>query len=215
MDTKQKKFYGRRCGKQLTPNQKRLMKEVFPLLQLKSDFKLNPEFKKVHLDIGFGTGTNLVAKIQKNPDVFFIGAEPFINGVAQFLSYLSKDFYKQIALHSDDILEMWDNFDDEMFDKIYLLYPDPWPKKKHEKRRFVSIDNLNKLARILKTNSTIDIASDISEYLDLLRENLKNIDNLKIIYDSKNPYENWVTTKYEQKAFREGRVPQYITIQKI
>ncbi|MDR1691460.1 MAG: hypothetical protein LBR35_01295 [Rickettsiales bacterium] len=215
MNIKHKKFYGRRKGKQLTPNQERLVADVLPSVVLKLPLQFENKFKEVHLDIGFGTGTNLNYKIQKNPDIFFIGAEPFINGTAQFLSLLPEELRAHIQIYNDDITEIWNEFEDATFDKVYLLYPDPWPKARHEKRRFVSVNNLLSVHRLLKSGGTIDIVSDIAHYIELLMENLKGLsDKFEIIYFSKTPFADWHTTKYEQKALAEGRIPQYVILRK-
>ncbi len=220
-----KRFYGRRHGKGLSDIKQDLMDQMMPKLALPladisdmhSLFGMNVD--RIHLDIGFGGGENLIQRIIDHSVTGFIGAEPFIDGVGSFLAHLDnqadKSYQERIRLFADDVRDMIPHFPDASIDSLSILYPDPWPKARHHKRRMIVMDNLDMFARILKSGSLIELASDIPDYIENALENFTAHDAFEIISVSREPFEGWTSTRYEQKAIREGRTPQYVTLKRI
>ncbi len=214
-------FYGRRAGKSLRPRQAEAIGKRLPELQVvletppptdaKHLFAANPE--AVTLEIGFGGGEHLLHRLNESPSRGFIGAEPFINGMAKFVSALPEEA-GNIRLYNDDATRLLDWLPEKSIDEIYLLYPDPWPKKRHWKRRFVSKVNLDRLARVLKPCGTFRFASDIAHYVNWTLIHCRNHPsfewNAVMADDWRKPFPGWPGTRYEAKAIREGRTPAYL-----
>src|SRR5690606_11193653 len=116
------------------------------------------------LEIGFGAGERLLSQAQRHAGIGFIGVEPFVNGMAKFLSALAEHPAGNLRVHDDDATRLLDWLPAASIDVVELLYPDPWPKRRHWKRRFVSQVNLDRIARVLKTGGSFRFASDIAHY---------------------------------------------------
>jgi len=174
--------------------------------------------KPVWLEVGFGSGEHLVHQAGLNPDIGIIGCEPFINGVATLLGKIRATGCSNIAVYPDDVRDLLDVLPDAAIERAFLLYPDPWPKKRHHRRRFVTEDYLRPLARVLKIGSVFRVATDIE---DFVRQTLEEVPQFgfewlgETAVDWKTPWEDWHSTRYEQKALREGRVPYYLTFRRV
>jgi len=130
-------FYGRRKGKTLRPHHAKLIAELLPQLQFDPahfDFTRKP----VRLEIGFGGGEHLAHQAELHRDIGFIGAEPFVNGVAKLLAFIEARNLQNVSIHAGDVRELFDLLPAQSLERIYLLYPDPWPKARHHRRRLVS-----------------------------------------------------------------------------
>ncbi|KEC55734.1 tRNA (guanine(46)-N(7))-methyltransferase TrmB [Bartonella koehlerae] len=220
-----KAFFGRRKGKRLRNNQLVLMKKLFPILNidLNNSVPLNltslfsRTVKEVRLEIGFGGGEHLLHEMEYFPQTGFIGVEPFINGMVKVLMSLEQhqQYQNQLRLYNDDATCLLDWLPNASLDGIDLFYPDPWPKKKHWKRRFINIKNLNRFARVLKTGKKFRFASDIESYVNWTLYHCSHHHSFeweaKNPKDWKTPYPLWSGTRYETKALREGRTPTYLT----
>lgn len=216
-------FFGRRHGKTIRPMQATALAEVLPRLRVdltgRSPADLRELFpipvERVVLEIGFGGGEHLHHASGLNPSTGFIGVEPFVNGMATLLRQLDSDPRANIRLHDDDATELLDWLPVGSLDRIDLFYPDPWPKKKHWKRRFVNKPNLARFARALKPGGLFRFASDIEHYVNwTLLEVAANggFDwPARTADDWRTPYPDWPGTRYEAKAIREGRTPAYLT----
>lgn len=175
------------------------------------------EGRPVWLEIGFGGGEHLAHQAAHNPDVSFIGCEPFVNGVATLLGKLRKNDISNVSIYPDDVRDLFDVLPDACISKAFLLYPDPWPKLRHHRRRFVTEDHLQSLARVLKAGSIFRVATDIEGYV---RQTLAEVPKFGFerlagsATDWHEPWEDWVSTRYEKKALREGRTPHYLTFRK-
>ena len=145
------RFFGRRKSRPLKPRQRRLMETLLPALRVEEKdaarlrdpatlFDSAPE--RLVLEIGFGGGEHLVHRAMEHPDWGFIGAEPFINGVAKLLAAIDEKGLSNVRVWFDDARLLLPLIGDETLDAVWLLYPDPWPKKRHHKRRFVNPENL-------------------------------------------------------------------------
>ncbi|ENN92857.1 tRNA (guanine(46)-N(7))-methyltransferase TrmB [Bartonella bovis] len=218
-------FFGRRQGKRLRNNQLECIKTLLPIfnidlnkpapLELTSLFA--NQVKEIRLEIGFGGGENLIHEMERFPQTGFIGVEPFINGIAKILTHIEKHTHYQnhLRLYDNDATQLLDWLPTASLDGIDLFYPDPWPKKKHWKRRFINVKNLNRFARVLKVGKKLRFASDIDTYVNWTLYHCTHHSNFEWQaenpQDWKTPYPSWQSTRYEAKALREGRVPTYLT----
>jgi tRNA (guanine-N7-)-methyltransferase len=166
------------------------------------------------LEIGFGGGEHVVHQAALNPDVSVIGAEAFLNGVAKALAHLEVSGVQNLRIHYGDARALLAALPDGAFERIYLLYPDPWPKERQKRRRFVNPENLGHFQRLLAPGGLFLFASDIPDYVDWTREHVSAHGGFAEEGDSSVPFENWTETRYEAKALREGRVPAYLTFRK-
>jgi tRNA (guanine-N7-)-methyltransferase len=222
-------FYGRTKGKGLRPSQETYIEEdLAALAPGPVGWDVNPERRPldlggrfggrpVWLEIGFGGGEHMVHQAARNPDIGIIGCEPYINGVAMLLGKIRAAGVENLAVHPGDVRDLFDVLPDASVDKAFLLYPDPWPKKRHWKRRFVTQPFLAPLARVLKPGAEFRIATDIADYV---RQALEEVPKAGFDWlaegpaDWREPWTDWMSTRYEQKALHEGRVPHYLTFRR-
>ena len=150
----------------------------------------------------------------QNPDVEIIGAEPYINGVAMLLGKIRRAGVDNLAVHPGDARDLFDVLPDNSIARAFLLYPDPWPKKRHHRRRFVTPEHLEPLARVMQPGAVLRVATDIPDYV---RQTLEEVPKAGFAWqaqrpaDWRRPWGDWLSTRYEQKALREGRTPHYLT----
>ncbi len=215
-------FFGRRKSKGLSPAQVERFEHLLPKLRLdpksprisriETVFSHQPEY--VILEIGFGGGEHLIHQAKTNPTNGYIGVEPFVNSMAKALAEIENHGLQNIRLYDEDAVEILDWLPDASIDRVDLLYPDPWPKKRHWKRRFVNSSNLDRIARVLKSGGLFHFASDIDTYVEWTlahcdeHEAFGNLAPTQA--EQSMPYPNWVRTRYEAKAIREGRTPNYL-----
>jgi len=221
-------FHGRRHGKTLRPSQRAWLAEDLPRLAVPGvGWQENPErhpldpvalfgrLCPVWLEVGFGGGEHMVHQAQAHPEVGIIGAEPFVNGVAMAIGAIKAAGVENIRLHAGDVRDLMDVLPEASIARAFLLYPDPWPKKKHHKRRFVTPEHLEPLARIMAPGAEFRIATDIPDYV---RQTLQEVPRAGFTQtgggDIRTPWPGWPGTRYEAKALREGRVPHYLTFRR-
>ncbi len=203
-------FYGRRKGKPLRRNHSDLMERLLPEVALDLALPLNGAKPKVWLEIGFGGGEHLAHQATLNPDVTIIGAEAFLNGVAKLLADIDTRAVSNVKVHYGDARALLEALPDSCLERVYLLYPDPWPKERQKKRRFVNPGNLAHIARVLKPKGQFWFASDIDDYVLWTREHIAASKLFVEEGDWSQPFENWTQTRYEAKARREGRGSAYL-----
>ncbi len=219
-------FYGRLRGKTLRDSQRAYLEEDLAALSPGAvDYSANPDRvpldlrqrfgdRPVWLEIGFGGGEHMVHQAERNPDVAIIGCEPFINGVAMLLGKIRKSGVTNLAVHPGDVRDLFDVLPDGSIARAFLLYPDPWPKKRHHRRRFVTPEHLEPLARVMRPGAEFRVATDIADYV---RQTLEQVPRHGFDWcaerarDWREPWDDWISTRYEKKALREGRVPHYLT----
>ena len=224
---KPKRLYGRRKGHPLTAYQTGLMENLMPKLGVDVSAPVDPAalfdkpapLNQLRLEIGFGGGEHLCHRAKTMPDWHFIGVEPFENGMAKCLAGIDRDGLGNVRLLMDDARFLLDQLPTASVDHIDLLYPDPWPKSRHNKRRFVNQGNLDEMARVLKPGGLFCFASDIPSYVDWTLDHLRRHKDFSWQADSaadwRTPYDGWISTRYEQKAIREGRTPHYLTFLRV
>ncbi len=223
-------FYGRLKGKSLKKSQQGYLAEDLSALSPgpisweenpdRTSLDLGALFggKPVWLEIGFGGGEHLVHQAAANPGVGIIGAEPYINGVAMLLGKIRRAGVGNLAVHAGDARDLMDVLPQGSIQRAFLLYPDPWPKARHHRRRFVTPEHLGPLARVMAKGAMLRVATDIEDYV---RQTLEEVPRAGFEWlaegpsDWRTPWGDWHSTRYEQKALREGRVPHYLTFRKL
>jgi tRNA (guanine-N7-)-methyltransferase len=208
-------LYGRRKGKPLRRLHSELVENLLPTLALDMADPLFATPAPRMLEIGFGGGEHLAHQAALNPTINYIGAEPFLNGVAKLLAEIDTRKLSNLRVHFGDARPLLETLPAQCLERIYLLYPDPWPKKAQKKRRFINQDNLAHFARVLKPRGEFWFASDIDDYVAWTREHVAMSNLFKEEGDATTPFENWVQTRYEAKARREGRGSAYLHFRKI
>ncbi len=221
-----RRFYGRRAGHKLHASQAALVESLLPELRIdprhpiKDLRSLFPnEVNEVWLEIGFGAGEHLLGQARENPTTGFLGSEPYINGTAKVLAAIARDGIGNIRLYDDDVHHLLDCLPDDSLARVFILFPDPWPKKRHNKRRIISDFLIDHLARLMPPGAELRFASDIPDYVDwTLRRILKNpafVWTARIPADWRQRPPDWPETRYEKKAIAAGRTASYLSFRRI
>ncbi|MBA1155189.1 tRNA (guanine(46)-N(7))-methyltransferase TrmB [Microvirga mediterraneensis] len=217
-------FFGRRKGKKLRSGQDELVQNLLPAIRVvpggaPSGQFPNPQAHETWLEIGFGGGEHLAAQARAHRDVNFIGCEPFVNGMAKLLAVIEQERLDNVRVWDDDVTDLLPTLPDASFDRVYILYPDPWPKRRQRKRRLVSDETLESLARVMKPGAELRFASDIDDYIGWVLARALRSRHFRWkaarADDWRRPYDGWPGTRYEAKAIREGRVPSYLTFERV
>lgn len=207
-------FFGRRSGKRLHRGQQELFDTLLPELTIDISQPFDPreeypDAQEIHLEIGYGGGEHLARISQENPQNGYIGCEVFTGGIGKLLEMIDEREIGNIVLFPDDVIKLLSVMPDACLDMVYLMYPDPWPKSRHHKRRFVQPHTLKELARVLKPGGKFRFASDIEDYADWTMAHILNAPEFNWpIQDPAAwhiPYAGWKPTRYEAKARREDR----------
>lgn len=217
------RVYGRRSGKSLKKTSALRFDQYYPKYSIELNdkggldyenlFSHNPE--KFWLEIGFGKGEHLSVQAKNNPNVGIIGCEPFINGVSGLIDHMDREKLENIRFYMDDARLLMDALPDEFLSRAFILFPDPWPKKRHHKRRIVSVGNIKVLSRLLKDGAELRIATDHHDYCRWIIARL--LENPDFIWPAEHPdqwhkrTQDWPATRYEKKALKEGRKSSYLT----
>ncbi len=218
-------FFGRRKGHPLRDGQERLMQDVLPNLRvpdgaLSNLHALFPiKVKAIWLEIGYGGAEHLLHAAKMYPDIGFIGCEMFQNGIAKAVNGIVTHGLQNIRLATDDAALLLSRLPDAELDQVDLFYPDPWPKRRHRKRRFVLPERVAEVVRVLKSTGVFRFASDIDDYVAWTLMHVQNNGDLRWNARSQNDWRtpdgagwpDWTRTRYEAKAYREGRCPTYVT----
>lgn len=215
-------FFGRRKGHTLRRHHAELLATLLPRLAVDLSTPppvplgalFDPPVARMRLEIGFGGGEHLAAEAAADPATGFIGCEPFINGMAQGLALIERENLANVRLHHGDAADLLAWLPDASLARIDLLYPDPWPKRRHWKRRFVQDDSVRWLARVLADGAEFRFASDWADYAAWTLERLLRCPDFawtaERADDWREPWAGWTRTRYEAKAIREGRTPCYL-----
>ena len=222
-------FYGRFKGKGLRKSQEAYLDEDLAKLspgpvswddnpdRVPLDLQALFGGRPVWLEVGFGGGEHLVHQAQRSPDVGLIGCEPFINGVAMLLGKIRDAGVTNLRVFPGDARDLFDVLPEGSIERAFLLYPDPWPKKRHHRRRFVTPEHLDPLFAAMAPGAEFRVATDIPDYV---RQTLIEVPKAGFVWlaerpsDWREPWSDWISTRYEQKALREDRVPHYMTFRK-
>ena len=220
-------FYGRRHGKALKPNQRRWLEEDLPRLAVPGVGRdanpgrvplnlraLFPDGRPLWLEIGFGGGEHLVHQAVQNPEVGLIGVEIFVNGVAMALGRIRAAGVENVRIHPGDVRDLMELLPAGCLSRAFLLYPDPWPKARHHRRRFVTPEHLLPLARAMAPGAVFRVATDIPDYVRQTLEEVPATGFDLVTGPTGAAWPDWPGTRYEAKALREGRVPAYLTFRR-
>lgn len=220
------RLYGRRQDRPLKPRQARLMETLLPRvaapdpaqgpIDLKAIF---PQAEEVWLEVGFGGGEHLAWQAAHHPGVGLIGAEPFINGVAKLLALIEDYGLENARIHFGDVRPLIEALPAASLSRLFVLYPDPWPKRRHWKRRMISPWFFKEAARALKAGGELRIASDIPDYIAWTLMHARGARQFEwtaeCAADWKTRPADWPQTRYEAKAIREGRTPAYLIFRRL
>ncbi len=220
-------FFGRRKGHKLRTHQADLIDHLLPHLALDIQAApphdlaslFDPPAKELRLEIGFGGGEHLVAEARGVPDAGFIGCEPYVNGMAKILAQIEAHNIGNIRLFAGDATELLAWLPQRSLLRIDLIHPDPWPKRRHWKRRFVQDATIAAMARVLKPGGEFRFVSDIDDYCAwTLAHLLRSTDftwTAERADDWRLPWPGYTMTRYGQKATREGRVAAYLRFRRV
>ncbi|NWG93002.1 MAG: tRNA (guanosine(46)-N7)-methyltransferase TrmB [Parvularculaceae bacterium] len=219
-------LYGRSKGHSLRANHQRLMAELLPRVATPDPADgpidlaaLFPEANDFALEVGFGGGEHLAFQAARAPATGFIGAEPFLNGVAKLLQHIEKEGLSNVRIHHGDARPLMEALPQGRFSRIFVLHPDPWPKKRHYKRRMISPWFFKEAARLLKSGGTLRVASDIPDYVRWTLMHAQGAPDFEWTAaraaDWKERPADWPETRYEAKAVREGRPPCYLEFRRV
>jgi len=220
--TERRNFYGRVHGKTLRRSQKDYLANDLDALTLRGvtvadnparqvlDLSVLPGQGPLWLEVGFGGGEHLVHMAARYPDVRLIGCEPFVNGIAMLLGKIREAGVANLALHPGDVRDLFDVLPPACLSRVFLNYPDPWPKARHHRRRFVTPGYLGPLARAMAPEAEFRIATDIPDYVRQAHEEVPGA-GFDLVAEGPAPWADWTRTRYEAKAIREGRAPHYMT----
>ena len=221
--------FGRRRARTLNARQTGLVEGLLPTCRLDLSAqhliadqladRLMPGAREVWLEIGFGGGEHLIAQSSAHPDVAFIGCEPFIDGVVKVLSAIEERKLGNIRLHDDDARDVLRWLPEASIDRAFVLFPDPWPKAKHRKRRLVSGPTLALLARVMKPGAELRVATDIGDYARTILEAMAQQSAFRWTAtcpaDWRIQGDDWPVTRYQQKAIREGRCSYFFRFERL
>jgi len=226
--------YGRRRGRKLRPGKQGLMDGLLPKLRLAPEdmemwgcedvekffaslFPHISTFSHPHifLEIGFGGGEHLAHQAALHPGCGIIGCEPYINGIAGLLTRIRDHKLDNIRIYNGDARLLIERLPSASLDRVFILYPDPWPKARHHKRRLISTEFLGGLARVMKQGAELRLATDDEDYCTWMLEHLLThpgyVWQATTCDDWLNPWPDWISTRYEQKAIKAGRRPTYLS----
>ncbi|MEX1147297.1 MAG: tRNA (guanosine(46)-N7)-methyltransferase TrmB [Sphingomonadales bacterium] len=216
------KFYGRRKGHPLRARAEMLVADLLPAVAVAGPPTdgLDPAalfagaVDEVWLEIGFGKGEHLAEQAKANPRAGIIGAEPFLNGVAGLLDEIDSRNLGNVRIFAEDVRRLLPTLPDASIGRVFLLFPDPWPKKRHHKRRFIQPDNLDELARVLKDGAEFRFATDHMGYAGWGLRHMMNHAAFEWLAerpaDWRNQPVDWHPTRYETKALEDGKSCAYL-----
>lgn len=213
--------FGRRRGRKLSPRQSQLMQELLPRVSV--DLSTPPPdmrslfaapVSEVWLEIGFGGAEHLLWQAEANPQAGIIGAEPFEEGVVKALHGIDRSALQNVRLHPDDARDLLQWLPDRSLDRVFILFPDPWPKKRHLKRRLVSPHLLAHLQRVMRPGAELRLATDIHSYAHAMLLAVRRSGGFNWQAEAAPDWavrpDDWPQTRYESKAIREGRRSVYL-----
>jgi tRNA (guanine-N7-)-methyltransferase len=215
-DREQNKFrtFGRAKGKPLSPAQSALMESVFPKIDVGPAVKAgtNPLADidgPLWLEIGFGGAEHLLWQAKQNPDATLLGVEPFLNGVSKAVKGVHDGGLTNIRLHRGDARDVLDFLPNASLDRVFVLFPDPWPKTRHNKRRIINMKFIEDLHRVIKPGGRLRFASDIIHYVDWALTRIKRHGGFDWPAQERPDWrvrpDDWPSTRYLEKAIREDR----------
>ena len=221
--------YGRRKGRKLSPHQSELLSSGLAHYKLDLNRQLatgelprifSEPVSDVWLEIGFGAGEHLIWQAERNPNAGLIGAEPYVNGVVAALSAIeARRLGGRIKIHPDDTISLLNWLPEASLSRAFVLFPDPWPKKRHRERRIFAPALLDKLGRVLRPGAELRFASDIADYAEAAIEHANAHPDFEVVGIFTSEYRatasDWPVTRYEEKASKQGRSSTFISMRRL
>jgi tRNA (guanine-N7-)-methyltransferase len=214
--------FGRKRGRKLSARQRGLLDHLLPRLALDLSAPapsnlatlFDVSVRDVWLEIGFGGAEHMIAQARANQDVCIIGCEPFEDGVIKALSAIEEQGLTNVRIHGDDVRPVLRWLPPKSLGCVFMLYPDPWPKKRHEKRRLFSAELLELLARVMRPGAELRVATDSGDYARTALLSAVSHGGFQWLAASPQDWRqrspDWPQTRYESKAVRDGRVSYYL-----
>ncbi|MBK67194.1 MAG: tRNA (guanosine(46)-N7)-methyltransferase TrmB [Rickettsiales bacterium] len=217
---RKRKVYGRRMGRPLRGDRKKAIEETLPEIEVNlDDLKTLDINNKNWLEIGFGNGEHLVWQSKHNPDVHYIGCEPFLNGVSACAKQIDDEDVTNARIWPDDARMVLENLPNDSLERIFLLHPDPWHKKRHHKRRFLQTEMLTRFAELMKKGAILRMASDDPSMAEWMLEKALNHPSFEWLATSADDWRkakpDWPQTRYEAKGIEAGRKPYYLEFERL
>lgn len=219
------RLYGRATGHKLRKSQQELVDGLLPQIAVPAEGEITSRVlfgddRSLHFEIGFGSGEHLASRADMLPDHGFIGAEPFLNGVATALGHIRDQHLANVRLWRGDALEILQRVPDGTLSFLYLLHPDPWPKARHAKRRMINHRPVHLFAAKLKPGGEFRLATDDPTYLTwalmVMQRHGHQFEWLaERPGDFLEPPGGWIETRYGAKSRREGRRPYYLRYRRV
>lgn len=222
------RLYGRRRARPLRPARRALMENLLPRIRvdlpaapgiLDPNSLFEAQKRQVWLEIGFGKGEHLVWQATQNPDIGLIGCEPYIDGVAAALSAVDDANQENIRIFPDDAATLLDVLAPASLSRVFILFPDPWPKKKHHRRRFVSEEHLDMLAEVMQDGAELRFATDHRDYCRWTLKHLARRNDFEWCAERPGDWrfrpDDWPPTRYEEKARRGGVRCVYLSYRRL
>lgn len=217
-----RRHFGRRKGWKLRGRQAGLLETLLPHLTIELETGRAPSayfdtrLDEIWFEIGFGGGEHLAAQAEANPNVGIIGAEPFVAGMAKLLSKIEDLGLRSVRLYTEDAFDVLEALPDSSLERVFILFPDPWPKTRHHKRRFIQMDVLDALARVMKPGAELRFASDDQSYVSWALERFMAHGEFEWSAEGPDDWrtrpDDWCETRYEAKALKVGRACVYLRL---
>lgn len=222
---KKRSLFGRRQGRAIRGERAHSLEHILPQIevtekQLSEDHTLIPsslfksDLNEYHFEIGFGHGERLIEDFKRQPDTGFIGAEPFINGMADFVKNIEEPVPDNLRVIMDDGMILARSIAQSSLDKIYILNPDPWHKKRHHKRRIINQHNLDIFSHILKPQGELILTTDVENTAEWMCTQTCNHPSFEWLAESQSDWtkkpENWISTRYEEKGAKGAKKMAYL-----
>jgi tRNA (guanine-N7-)-methyltransferase len=221
--TRLRRLYGRRHGKTLTASRRALVDDVLPRLMVPTPTEtgtltaadlFDPTPDELWMEIGFGKGEHLVWQARQNPSIGFIGVEPFVNGLAALIDEIDGEDVDNIRLFDDDAALLLQGLAPDSLSRVFILFPDPWPKARHHKRRFIRPDNLDLVSAALGEGGELRIGTDHADYGNWIVRHMHRRSDFDWLAECPTDWrerpDDWPQTRYEAKAVRQGRSSIYL-----
>jgi tRNA (guanine-N7-)-methyltransferase len=210
--------YGRRQGRPIKDSKQFLIDELLPIISIdlhETEQQVNPQIyfdreAPIWFEVGFGGGEHLAQLAQQHPDLNFIGCEPFLNGVVSLLTHIQENNIQNIRIFQGNAIDLLKTFHSNCLSRFYLMFADPWPKKRHHTRRFIQNNILDIVMSKLTSTAEFRLATDHEDYQQWMLKHLRNRTDLKEDFCSFIKPSDWPNTRYESKAIEEGRKPLYM-----
>lgn len=229
MSEVQRFVYGRRRGHKLRKGRLQRLDDLLPRLELslpeEADTPVQPlglfpaGTREVWLEIGFGAGEHLIAQARAHPGIGFIGCEPFINGVASLVQHVGDEGLGNVRVFRDDARLLLHRLAPASIGRMFILYPDPWPKTRHHKRRIVGPSTLDRFAAVLANGAELRLATDHADYARWMLRYLTAHPAFRFLargpVDWRERPADWPATRYEAKALAAGRKPFYFRFERV